>query len=71
MVHIRKPYIEYDKMADSMGVPSSVANTAEEFHAQFADAMKTKGPHFIDAKVESLAPMMVAMHRKAYEAANK
>ncbi|MFC1830722.1 acetolactate synthase large subunit [Thermodesulfobacteriota bacterium] len=70
MVHIRKPYIEYNKMAESMGVPSSIANTAEEFHAQFTDAMKTKGPHFIDAKVESLAPMMVAMHRQAYEAAN-
>jgi len=68
MVHIRKPHIEYDKMAESMGVPTSVANTTEEFHTQFADAMKTKGPHFIDAKVESMAPMMVAMMRQAYEA---
>lgn len=71
MVHIRKPHIEYDKMAESMGVPTSVANTAEEFHTQFADAMKAKGPHFIDAKVESMAPMMVAMMRQAYEAEHK
>ena len=68
MVHIREPYIDYAEMAHSMGVPSTVANTAEEFHEQFANAMQNKGPHFIDAKVESMAPMMVAMMRQAYEA---
>ena len=54
----------------SMGVPATVANTAEEFHEQFAAAMENKGPRFIDAKFESITPVMVDMMRQAYEAAN-
>jgi thiamine pyrophosphate-dependent acetolactate synthase large subunit-like protein len=57
-------------MAESMGVPASRAETAEEFHEQFAEAMKTKGPRFIDAKIESIEPLIVAKHRKAYDAAH-
>jgi len=68
MVHIRAPYIEYADMAQSMGVPATVANTAEEFHEQFAAAMENKGPRFIDAKFEPLTPMMVDMMRQAYDA---
>ena len=70
MVHIREPEIDYAAMSRSMGVPATVANTAEEFHEQFAAAMDNKGPHFIDAKFESITPMMVAMMRQAYEAEN-
>jgi acetolactate synthase-1/2/3 large subunit len=70
MVHIREPEIDYAEMAHSMGVPAMVANTAEEFHEQFAAAMENKGPRFIDAKFESITPVMVAMMRQAYEAEN-
>jgi len=30
--------------------------------------MENKGPNFIDAKFESITPVMVAMMRQAYEA---
>ena len=68
MVHMRAPYIDYAEMAHSMGVPATVANTAEEFHEQFAAAMENKGPRFIDAKFESITPVMVDMMRQAYDA---
>jgi acetolactate synthase-1/2/3 large subunit len=68
LLKIREPFIDYAAMAASMGVPASRATTVEEFHEQFAEAMKTKGPHFIDAKIESVEQMIVDMHRKSYEA---
>ena len=71
LLKIREPFIDYAAMAESMGVPATRAETAEEFHVQFGEAMKKKGPHFIDAKIESIEPMIVAMHREAYEAAQK
>lgn len=71
LLKIREPEIDYATMAESMGVPASRAETAEEFHAQFGEAMEKKGPHFIDAKIESVEPMIVAMHRENYEAAQK
>ena len=71
LLKIREPFIDYAAMAESMGVPATRAETAEEFHVQFGETMKKKGPHFIDAKIESIEPMIVAMHREAYEAAQK
>jgi len=71
LLKIRGPFIDYAAMAESMGVPATRAETAEEFHAQFGKAMKKKGPHFIDAKIESIEPIIVAKHREAYEAAHK
>ena len=71
LLKINNPEIDYAAMAESMGIPATRAKTAEEFHAQFGEAMKKKGPHFIDAKIASVEPMIVAMHRENYEAAQK
>ena len=70
LLQINKPAIDYATMAESMGVPATRAKTAEEFHQQFAAAMKKKGPHFIDANIlaGSIGPTIVDMHRKNYEA---
>ena len=63
MVHIRKPHIDYAGMAETMGVPATRVDTAEESHEQFAQAMQNKGPRFIDAKIVSNLPMLVKMVR--------
>ena len=63
MLKIRKPDIDYVQMSQSMGVPASRATTAEEFYSQFAKAMETKGPHLIDAHIESNAPATIKMIR--------
>ena len=64
MLKIRKPDIDYVKMSESMGVPASRATSAEEFHQQFSAAMAKKGPHFIDAHVDSIAPATIKMIRE-------
>lgn len=63
MLTIRKPLIDYLKLADSMGVKATRANTAEEFHEQFAAAMTKRGPHLIDAQIESSAPATIKLIR--------
>jgi acetolactate synthase-1/2/3 large subunit len=70
LLNITNPPVDYAAMAESMGVPATRARTAEEFHLQFADAMKKKGPHFIDADITkgSVKEKIVEMHRAAYEA---
>ena len=64
MVDLISPTISYGEMATSMGVPHTVAESAEAFQEQFETAMKTKGPHFIDAKVESFRNSLVAAQMK-------
>ena len=64
MLLIRGPEPDYVKIAEGYGVPASIATTAEEFHQQFAAAMKKKGPLFIDAHVESIAPATIEMIRE-------
>jgi acetolactate synthase-1/2/3 large subunit len=70
MLNINNPPVDYAAMAESMGVPATRAGTAEEFHEQFAAAMKEKGPHFIDADITkaSIKDKLSAMHRANYEA---
>ena len=70
LLRIRKPTIDYAAMAESMGVPASRAETAEEFHLQLTKAMSTKGPHFIDANIldGSMEQTRTDGHRKNYEA---
>jgi acetolactate synthase-1/2/3 large subunit len=51
---IGDPDMDFKAMAEGMGVPASVATTAEEFNAQFAAAMETPGPRLIDARVPPL-----------------
>jgi acetolactate synthase-1/2/3 large subunit len=64
LVRLWKPEIDYAAMAESMGMPSSSATSAEGFHAQFEEAMNTKGPRFIDAKIVSARKMLVGAHMK-------
>ena len=63
MLLIRDPEIDYVKIAEGNGLSATRATTAEEFHQQFAAAMKKKGPHVIDAQVESAAPATIKMIR--------
>jgi len=63
MVKLWEPEMDYAVIAEGHKVPATVANTAEEFHAQFAEALSTKGPRFINAKVTSIAPMVIEKYR--------
>ena len=51
---IGSPDMDFVAMARGMGVQASRATTAEEFNAQFADAMAQKGPRLIDAVVPTI-----------------
>jgi len=64
MLLIQNPEPDYVKIAEGYGVPASRATTAEEFHEQFVAEMEKKGPHFIDAHVESMAPKTIEMIRE-------
>ena len=64
MVDLISPTINNGEMATSLGVPHTVATSAEGFQKQFETAMNTKGPSFIDAKVESFRNVLVAFQMK-------
>jgi acetolactate synthase-1/2/3 large subunit len=49
MVHLDNPSLDWVALARGMGVDGSRATTAEEFAQQFATAMRTRGPHLIEA----------------------
>ena len=49
MLDLHNPVLDFVKMAQSMGVEASRAETTEQFAAQFADAMARKGPRLIEA----------------------
>jgi acetolactate synthase-1/2/3 large subunit len=51
MLDLSRPDINWVDIAQGMGVPATKATSAEEFHQQFADAMKTRGPQLIEAMV--------------------
>lgn len=48
------PDIDFTRIAEGMGVPASVANTAEELADQFRRALAESGPHLIDARIPPL-----------------
>lgn len=48
MLEIDNPRIDWVKIAAGMGIESSSATTAEEFHSQFKSAMSTRGPRLIE-----------------------
>ncbi|MEM1155564.1 MAG: thiamine pyrophosphate-dependent enzyme, partial [Pseudomonadota bacterium] len=54
VLDIGNPVLNFVELATGMGVRASRATTAEEFNAQFAEAMATKGPYLIDAIVPPL-----------------
>jgi acetolactate synthase I/II/III large subunit len=49
MLDLSGPQLDWVQLAGGMGVPASRAATVEEFQEQFAAAMKTPGPHLIEA----------------------
>lgn len=48
MLDIGNPALNFAKVAEGMGVASGVAETAEQFSAQFEDAMRRHGPRLIE-----------------------
>ena len=55
MLDIGRPNMDFVSMAVGMGVKASSATSAEEFNAQFEEAMRETGPRLIDAHVPSLS----------------
>ncbi len=51
MLDLSRPDIDWVAISEGMGVPATRAETAEEFHAQFSDAMASRGPRLIEAMV--------------------
>ncbi len=51
MLDLSHPDIDWVSLAEGMGIPASRAQSAEEFHQQFADAMEGEGPCLIEAMV--------------------
>jgi acetolactate synthase-1/2/3 large subunit len=49
MLDLSNPDMSYVQLAEGMGVRASRASTRDEFQAQFAEAMRTRGPCLIEA----------------------
>lgn len=49
MVDMTRPAIDWVRIGESMGVPSTLATTTAEFTAQFGAAMRQRGPRLIEA----------------------
>ncbi len=56
MLDLSRPDIDWVALAEGMGIPATRANSAEEFHQQFADAMEGQGPCLIEAMVVQQMP---------------
>lgn len=52
MLDLSKPSLNWQEIAEGMGVGATRAATAEAFSEQFAKAMSSKGPHLIEALVK-------------------
>lgn len=57
MLDLSRPDIDWVALAEGLGVPATRANSAEEFHQQFADAMEGEGPCLIEAMVVQQMPV--------------
>jgi acetolactate synthase-1/2/3 large subunit len=51
MLDLHNPEMNWTKIAEGLGVEASRATTAEEFSAQYASAMKQRGPRLIEAMI--------------------
>ena len=49
MLDIRRPDLDWVRLAEGMGVPATRATTADEFLAQWNSAVKQSGPRLIEA----------------------
>jgi acetolactate synthase-1/2/3 large subunit len=56
MLSLAHPDLNWVEISQGMGVPASRATSTEEFHAQFAEAMNSKGPRLIEAMVVQQMP---------------
>lgn len=50
---LSNPHLDFVKMSESMGVPATRATTTDEFVAALEHALRTPGPHLIEAVVPS------------------
>jgi len=48
MLDLHNPELNWVQLANGMGVEASRAETIEDFTAQFADAVKSKGPRLVE-----------------------
>ncbi len=51
MLDLHNPEMNWQSIASGLGVEASRATTAEEFNAQYASAMKQRGPRLIEAMI--------------------
>ena len=51
MLDLHNPEMNWTKIAEGLGIEASRATTAEEFAAQYASAMKQRGPRLIEAMI--------------------
>ena len=51
MLDLHDPEMNWVRIAEGFGVEASRATTAEEFNAQYASAMATRGPRLIEAMI--------------------
>lgn len=56
MLSLAGPDMNWVEISQGMGVPATRAETAEAFHAQFEEAMNTRGPRLIEAMVVQETP---------------
>ncbi len=49
MIDIGRPNLDFVKMSEALGVAATRANTAGELRAQFAEAIRSRGPRLIEA----------------------
>jgi acetolactate synthase-1/2/3 large subunit len=56
MLDLSRPDLDFVSLAEGMGVPATRASSAEEFDAQLAEAMSTRGPRLIEAMVVQQMP---------------
>jgi acetolactate synthase-1/2/3 large subunit len=66
MLKLAPPSIGWVQIAEGMGVVATYADTAESFHAQLREALETKGPRLIEAKVAwDLTPAIDAIYKSS------
>jgi len=49
MIDIGRPDLDFVRMSEALGVAATRANTAGELRAQFAEAIRSRGPRLIEA----------------------
>lgn len=54
LLDLANPSIDFVRIAEGFGVPATRATTTQELSAQFAEAIRTPGPHLIDASIPPL-----------------